>query len=137
MPTSMSVGEVIGDPAGYNDYDGGQYDYYKGVDPSLARGSDLWMEANQSSARLFEKTKISVLKGEKNTFLMIPTFWKAPFLLFSSHVYGCGRTNLLPASLKGKKPPFYWSFFLESFNFYMWLPISLSRRPSFANWKFC
>ena len=80
MPTSMSVGEVIGDPAGYNDYDGGQYDYYKGVDPSLARGSDLWMEANQSSARLFEKTKISVLKGE----LFSAPFYCPPF--FNSYI---------------------------------------------------
>lgn len=31
-----------------------------GFDP---RGSDRWMDANQSSARLFEKSKIKVLQG--------------------------------------------------------------------------
>lgn len=28
------------------------------------RGSDRWMDANQSSSRLFEKSKIKVLQGE-------------------------------------------------------------------------
>ena len=33
-------------------------------DPLLERGSDVWMEANQSSAILFEKSKISALRGK-------------------------------------------------------------------------
>ena len=37
--------------------------YYRSDDPRLERGSDKWMEANQSSARLFEKSKISALRG--------------------------------------------------------------------------
>lgn len=46
----MSVGEVIDD---------GFYE------PKLERGSDMWMEANQSSARLFEKSIISALRDER------------------------------------------------------------------------
>lgn len=45
----MPVGEVI---------DNGFYE------PKLERGSDMWMEANQSSARMFEKSKISALRGK-------------------------------------------------------------------------
>lgn len=44
----MSVGEVIGES----------------YDAELERGSDMWMEANQSSARMFEKSKISALRGK-------------------------------------------------------------------------
>ena len=34
-----------------------------GFDPNA---TDRWMDANQSSARLFEKSKIKVLQGMKN-----------------------------------------------------------------------
>ena len=37
--------------------------FFNPDDPSLERGSDVWMEANQSSTRLFEKSKISALRG--------------------------------------------------------------------------
>jgi len=46
--TDMSVGEVIDN----------------GYEPSLERGSDMWMEANQMSARMFENSKISALRGK-------------------------------------------------------------------------
>ena len=42
----MSMGEVLLGNSGF--------------DP---RGNDMWMDANQSSARLFEKSKIKVLQG--------------------------------------------------------------------------
>ena len=48
----MSVGEVIDN----------------GYEPGHERGSDMWMEANQMSARMFENSKISALRG---TFLNV------------------------------------------------------------------
>ena len=36
-----------------------------GYQPQLERGSDMWMEADQSSARMFEKSKISALRGKR------------------------------------------------------------------------
>lgn len=47
----MSSGEVING--------------YRNEESRLERGSDMWMEANQSSARLFEKSKISALRDER------------------------------------------------------------------------
>ncbi len=44
----MSVGDVLIGSGGYD----------------FGRGSDQWMDANQSSARFFEKSKIKVLQGE-------------------------------------------------------------------------
>ena len=62
--TTLSMGEVS-----LTDYiaDG----LYNGEDPSLERGSDVWMEANQSSTRLFEKSKISALRGKFSSSLRL------------------------------------------------------------------
>ena len=63
---------------GVEDLENGVYD------AEHERGSDMWMEANQSSARIFEKSKISALRGRPKLILKVACVPVTHFVCFSA-----------------------------------------------------